>query len=166
MSNDINFENIIASGSNKSIYSDNFTVKVDAEIPQEFNGRKLFYRFNYENVYSNIGITSTLPSNNPRKYNIAFCSCSNYPAGFFNAYKEIAENNDIDLVLHLGDYIYEYGKNVYPSEGSEEMGRVVEPHHEIISLDDYRKRYALYRSDEDLQNLSITRFKTYDCCLG
>ena len=68
MSNDINFENIIASGSNKSIvYSDNFTVKVDAEIPQEFNGRKLFYRFNYENVYSNIGITSTLPSNNPRQ---------------------------------------------------------------------------------------------------
>ena len=157
VSNDINFEKTIASGSYKSSFSDNFTVKVDAEIPQEFNGKKVYYRFNYENIYSDIGTTSTLPSDNPNKYNIAFCSCSNYPAGFFNAYKEIANNDDIDLVLHLGDYIYEYGRNVYPSSGSEEMGRVVEPPHEIISLDDYRKRYALYRSDEDLQNLHASK---------
>ena len=157
VSNDINFEKIIASGSHISSFSDNFTVKVDAEIPQEFNGKKVYYRFNYENIYSDIGTTSTLPSDNPNKYNIAFCSCSNYPAGFFNAYKEIANNDDIDLVLHLGDYIYEYGRNVYPSTGSEEMGRVVEPPHEIITLDDYRKRYALYRSDEDLQNLHASK---------
>ena len=88
VSNDINFEKLIASGSHISSFSDNFTVKVDAEIPQEFNGKKVYYRFNYENIYSDIGTTSTLPSDNPNKYNIAFCSCSNYPAGFFNAYKD------------------------------------------------------------------------------
>ena len=157
VSSDADFKNIVASGNKRSIFADNFTVKVDANIPKKYNGKKIFYRFYYENIFSAIGATSTLPLENPNKYNIAFCSCSNYPAGFFNAYKEIAKNDDIDLVLHLGDYIYEYGRNVYPSTGSEEMGRVVEPPHEIISLDDYRKRYALYRSDEDLQDLHASK---------
>ena len=157
VSSDIKFENIITSGTQKSSFTNNFTVKVDAEIPKEFNGKKIFYRFNHGDIFSEIGASSTLPSGNTNKFNIAFCSCSNYPAGFFNAYKEIAKNDDIDLVLHLGDYIYEYGRNVYPSEGSEEMGRMVEPPHEIISLDDYRKRYALYRSDEDLQDLHASK---------
>ena len=157
VSSDIKFENIITSGTQKSSFTNNFTVKVDVEIPKEFNGKKIFYRFNYGDNFSEIGTSLTLPSGNTNKFNIAFCSCSNYPAGFFNAYKEIAKNDDIDLVLHLGDYIYEYGRNVYPSEGSEEMGRMVEPPHEIISLDDYRKRYALYRSDEDLQDLHASK---------
>ena len=75
-------------------------MKVDARIPDQFN-EKEFYRFTADKIYSEIGKTITLPSYNPRSFNIAFCSCSNYPAGFFNSYKEIAENTDIHLVLHL-----------------------------------------------------------------
>ena len=65
----------------------------------------------FQNQFSEIGKTITLPIYNPDEFNIAFCSCSNYPAGFFNAYKEIANNDEIDLVLHLGDYLYEYDEN-------------------------------------------------------
>ena len=76
-----------------------------------------------------------------------------YPAGYFNAYKEIAKNKKIDLVLHLGDYLYEYGHGGYASKDAEKMSRVVNPKHEMVSLDDYRKRYATYRSDPDLKLL-------------
>ena len=92
-------------------------------------------------------------SNTPDQYNIAFCSCSNHPAGYFNAYQEMAKNEDIDLVLHLGDYIYEYDKDGYATEDSKRFNRVVDPKHEIVSLNDYRKRHAQYKSDLDLQAL-------------
>ena len=126
---------------------------IDFEIPKKFNGEKIYYRFLADGKTSDIGMTSTLPSENPNNFNIAFCSCSNYPAGYFNAYKEIAKNKKIDLVLHLGDYLYEYGHGGYASKDAEQMGRVVNPIHELISLDDYRKRYATYRSDPDLKLL-------------
>ena len=65
-------------------------------------------------------------------------------------YREVA-NSDVDAVLHLGDYIYEYGLSGYASDRAEEFGRTVQPENEIISLSDYRTRYATYRTDEDLQ---------------
>ena len=64
-----------------------------------FRGNKVFYRFLFKDTFSDTGITNTLPQNDPNKYNIAFCSCSNHPAGYFNAYREIAKNKDIDLSL-------------------------------------------------------------------
>ena len=112
-----------------------------------------FYALFINNTFSDVGITKTLPVDNPDQYNIAFCSCSNHPAGYFNAYREMANNDEIDLVLHLGDYIYEYDKNGYATEDSERLNRVVDPKHEIISLNDYRKRHAQYKSDSDLQAL-------------
>jgi phosphodiesterase/alkaline phosphatase D-like protein len=69
-------------------------------------------------------------------------SCSNYPAGFFNIYREIAGRDDLDAVLHLGDYIYEYGMNDYATESAESLGRIPQPLHELRSLADYRERYA------------------------
>ena len=65
-------------------------------------------------------------------------------------YREIA-NQEVDAVLHLGDYLYEYGSEGYASDRAEALGRVVEPKNELLSLSDYRKRYAQYRSDGDLQ---------------
>jgi len=147
------FKNILTSGTALSRSSNDFTVKVDVEVPNNFRGKKIFYRFFFNNTFSDIGITNTLPPNNPNQYNIAFCSCSNHPAGYFNAYKEMAKNDDIDLVLHLGDYIYEYDKNGYATEDSVRFNRVVDPKHEILSLNDYRRRHAQYKSDLDLQLL-------------
>ena len=151
------FSRIIAKGHVTAKLSDDFTVKVDARIPDQFNGESIFYRFTADKIYSEIGTTITLPSYNPRSFNIAFCSCSNYPAGYFNSYKEIAENTDIHIVLHLGDYLYEYAVDGYASSDAKEMNRLVEPKHEIISLNDYRKRHATYRKDNDLKKLHANK---------
>ena len=153
MASNKTFSNILNSGIAFAKYSNDFTVKVDANVPNAYRGKKVFYRFSSNNIFSEIGITNTLPNNSPDKYNIAFCSCSNHPAGYFNAYREMAKNEDIDIVLHLGDYIYEYDKDGYATEDSERFNRVVDPKHEIISLNDYRKRHAQYKSDLDLQAL-------------
>ena len=153
MASNKTFSNILNSGIAFAKYSNDFTVKVDANVPNAYRGKKVFYRFSSNNTFSEIGITNTLPNNSPDKYNIAFCSCSNHPAGYFNAYREMAKNEDIDIVLHLGDYIYEYDKDGYATEDSERFNRVVDPKHEIISLNDYRKRHAQYKSDSDLQAL-------------
>ncbi|WP_373097801.1 alkaline phosphatase, partial [Zhongshania sp.] len=77
----------------------------------------------------------------------AVCSCSSYPHGYFSVYRMIANRTDLDFVLHLGDYIYEYGEGEY----GDNAGRTLDPKHEILVLDDYRRRYALYRRDVDLQ---------------
>ena len=147
------FTNIITSGTTKSYAHNDFTLKVDVNIPLEYNAKKIYYRFIVNNIFSPIGTTKTLPISNPDKFNLAFCSCSNYPAGFFNAYREIALDSDIDVVLHLGDYLYEYGADGYATEDAKKLNRVVDPITEIVSLDDYRKRHALYKTDEDLQLL-------------
>ena len=153
VSNTNDFSKLITYGHVRVNSKKDYSVKVDAKIPKQFNGKKLYYRFLADGKTSDIGMTSTLPTINPNNFNIAFCSCSNYPAGYFNAYKEIAKNKKVDLVLHLGDYLYEYGHGGYASKDAEQMGRVVNPKHEMLSLDDYRKRYATYRSDPDLKLL-------------
>jgi alkaline phosphatase D len=79
----------------------------------------------------------------------AVVSCANYPYGFFNSYRAIATRADLDAVIHLGDYIYEYGNGAF-GDGTA-IGRIPAPNKETIALDDYRQRYAQYRADPDLQ---------------
>jgi len=124
-----------------------FTVKIDPTGLQA--GRTYYYQFEALGHESPIGRTKTLPVNNVDNLRIAFTSCSNYPFGYFNVYKMIAQRNDLDAVLHLGDYIYEYANGTYGDGTS--LGRIPQPNTETISLDDYRIRYAQYRSDPDLQ---------------
>ncbi|MEO0784539.1 MAG: alkaline phosphatase D family protein [Pseudomonadota bacterium] len=81
----------------------------------------------------------------------AVVSCSNYPFGRFNAYREISKQDDLDAVIHLGDYLYEYGVDGYGGSVGEEIGRRHDPITEIVTLDDYRTRHAQYKSDPDLQ---------------
>jgi len=157
VSNTKDFLDIIASGSSKSYAYNDFTIKVDVQIPLKYCAKQIYYRFIANDVISPTGKTKTLPVINPDNFNLAFCSCSNYPSGFFNAYREIAVNDDIDLVLHLGDYLYEYGSNGYATEDALKLDRVVDPVHEIISLEDYRKRHALYKTDKDLQLLHASK---------
>ena len=125
-----------------------FTVKVDATLPEA--GRTWYYRFRCLGNESPIGRTKTLPTGEIDRVRLALASCSNFPQGFFNAYARIAERDDLDAVLHLGDYIYEYANEGGYGEGKE-LGRHVAPAHEILTLEDYRLRYATYRSDPDLQ---------------
>jgi alkaline phosphatase D len=122
-----------------------FTVKVDVDGLSP--GTTWYYRFDALGVASPVGRTRTLPAGETRHLRIAVASCSNHAAGLFNAYARIAERADLDLVLHLGDYLYEYGSGQYGSL------RATEPATEILTLADYRTRHAQYKRDADLQAL-------------
>lgn len=100
---------------------------------------------------SPVGRTKTLPVGKASKFNIAIFSCSNLGFGEFNAYGHAAAREDIDLVLHIGDYIYEYGRGGY--DGGAKFAARIFPADEILTLADYRLRYASYRSDPQLQAL-------------
>ena len=121
-------------------------------------GTRYFYRFvGPDGSMSPVGRTRTLPDDDVRRFGIAVFSCSNLPFGYFNAYAHAAVRDDIDLWVHLGDYLYEYPKGGYgPDEGAVD-GRWPEPVGEMIHLADYRLRYASYRSDPDLQALHAAK---------
>ena len=125
-----------------------FTVKLDAAGLEP--GRTYYYRFETRQGVSPVGRTRTLPLGPVRSSRMAFVSCSNYPFGFFNAYARIAARNDLDFVLHLGDYLYEYEAGGFADPALAGL-RDVTPANEILSLTDYRLRHALYKSDPDLQ---------------
>ena len=148
------FSSIEQSGTFATDTSRDFTVKVDV---QNLNpNTQYYYRFMVGEASSIVGITQTLPVGSVDKASMAVVSCANYPAGYFNVYKEILEQHQkasFDVVLHLGDYIYEYGAGGYASEDAAALGREPSKGTECITLDDYRKRYAQYRQDEDLQAL-------------
>lgn len=148
LASDAGFAAIVASGTGTTSADVDYTVKVDVEGLQP--NTVYYYRFLTVNNTSTVGRTRTLPEGVIEAAAFAVVSCSNYPAGFFNVYREVA-NQDIDAVLHLGDYLYEYSSDGYASERAEELGRVVEPANELLSLADYRTRYAQYRRDADLQ---------------
>lgn len=139
--------NVIATGTKRTDASRDFTVKVDASgLP---SGRTLFYRFDVDDHFSPVGRTRTLPTGDLRLAKFAVVSCSNHPAGYFHAYREIAQRDDIDAVLHLGDYIYEYGMGGYATDRAEALGRIPDPPTECLSLADYRRRHAQYKQDAD-----------------
>lgn len=145
---DSGFANIVVKGSGVTSADVDYTVKVDVEGLQPAS--VYYYRFATINATSMIGRTRTLPEGAIATATFAVVSCSNYPAGYFNVYREVAQQ-DVDAVLHLGDYLYEYSADGYASERAEELGRVVEPANELLSLGDYRTRYAQYHTDVDLQ---------------
>src|SRR5688572_5943102 len=145
-----NFKKVIASGKTLTDESIDYTVKIDVDGLKP--GKTYYYRFFAEGASSPIGTTRTLPKGKVDSVRLAVFSCSNFPAGYFHVYRLAAEAaDDIDFALHLGDYIYEYDKDGYASEQAVALDRVVDPEHEIVSLDDYRRRYARYRGDHDLQ---------------
>lgn len=109
-------------------------------------GRTYHYRFSAAGELSPAGRTRTIPEN-AENARFAVVSCSNYPFGYFNAYDHIARRDDLDAVIHLGDYIYEYGPGGYGSEVGEQLGRQHVPAKEIVDLLDYRQRHAQYKAD-------------------
>lgn len=127
-----------------------FTVKVIASGLQPY--RHYWYQFKVGEIESVVGRTKTAPSPDMdiERLRFATTSCALYSFGYFNAYAGVARQDDLDVVFSLGDYIYEYG-------GDELFGtailpdRQMVPAHQTVSLDDYRQRHALYKSDPDLQ---------------
>lgn len=116
-------------------------------------GTRWSYQFSSHDRRSPQGRFRTLPVDG-RPLRLGVVSCAKFNAGYFNAYARVAERDDLDLVLHLGDYIYEAANHPPPSQtASVDIGRPFEPGHECRSREDYERRYAQYRSDPDVQAL-------------
>ncbi|MEU3498260.1 alkaline phosphatase D family protein [Kitasatospora cineracea] len=136
------FATLVASGTATARYAQAHAVHVlagglapDAEY---------YYRFRAQGFVSPVGRTRTAPSPTTvgRDFTMAFASCAHYESGYYTAYRRMADDRP-DVILHLGDYIYEGGATT--NGVRQHLGS------EIVSLADYRRRYALYRTDPDLQ---------------
>ena len=140
---DTNFTSVVQSGTFSADSTQDYCVKIDVSGLQP--NTWYFYEFTALGRNSLTGRTKTAPVGGINQLRFAFVFCSNYPNGYFNSYDRIKERNDIDAVLHLGDYIYEYGTGV----GSPRTDQL--PNYEILKLADYRQRYSTYRLDPSLR---------------
>lgn len=144
---DAAMKRIIRRGVFRSGAHRDYTVKVDADdLPA---GASLHYQFRVGKTASPVGRTRTLPSGQLSNAKFAAVSCANHPYGYFHVYRNIADRDDLDAVLHLGDYIYEYGMGEYATERAESLGRVPVPAERLTRLADYRLRHAQYKADPD-----------------
>lgn len=143
---DDSFARVVQRGATTASPVNDYCVKVD--VRGLAPGRQYFYRFLSTSGPSLTGHTRTAGGDALR---VAVFSCANYAFGYFHAYGHAALRDDIDLVLHTGDYIYEYGRGTYPAErDAVPERRLIDPAGETITLNDYYQRYALYHTDADL----------------
>ncbi len=145
---DPDLADVVAAGTVATSESVDFTVKVDADGLD--SGTTYFYGFTCAGQRSPVGRTKTAPSGAVDRLRFALVSCAKYTAGYFNVYARVAERDDLDFLLHVGDYIYEYG-NVDEKANGPAIGRPVDPEHECWTVEHYRRRYAHYRLDPDVQ---------------
>ncbi|MFB8046554.1 MULTISPECIES: alkaline phosphatase D family protein [Streptomyces] len=148
---DRGFTRVVASGATTAGAAADHTVKADVRGLRPATA--YFFRFTAGGTVSPTGRTRTAPAADSAAPGVRFgvVSCANYEAGHFSAYRHLAARADLDAILHLGDYIYEYASGVYPK--AEDTVRTHEPRHEIVSLADYRTRHGRYKTDPDLQAL-------------
>ena len=145
MALDTNFTSIVQSGTFTADSTRDYCVKIDVMGLQP--NTWYFYEFTALGRNSVRGRTKTAPIGGVDQLRFAFTSCSNYPNGYFNAYDRIRDRNDIDAILHLGDYIYEYATK------SSDTRKDQLPSYEILKLADYRQRYSTYRLDPSCRRM-------------
>ncbi len=148
---DSGFTDLVTNGEMVTTAERDYTVKVDA-IGLD-SGTAYYYRFTSGEITSEVGMTRTLSEGAVDSVKLAVMSCANFPAGYFNTYELAAQQDELDAVIHLGDYIYEYARGEYASENAAELDREVLPEGELFLLSDYRTRYGQYRGDASLQKL-------------
>lgn len=148
------FKTITASGTVTATPDTDMTVKPEATGLSP--ATSYYYRFtvadgSYKGQVSPIGRTRTAPAagSDVSELRFALFSCANWESGYFHAYADMAKRDDLDFALHVGDYIYEYKHGEYTGKFGATRGHL--PAHEIVTLQDYRERYAQYRSDPALQ---------------
>ncbi|MBW3561562.1 MAG: alkaline phosphatase D family protein [Actinobacteria bacterium] len=156
----------VATGITTTDASRDHTVKVD--VPGLAPATTYYYGFEFDGEASPTGRTRTAPAEGvgDDHLRVAFASCAKYDDGFFNAYARIADREDLDLVVHLGDYFYEYGND--GSSPGPDMGRAMIPDHDCKTLDDYRTRYAQMRLDDDCRRMherhpTVHVFDDHEC---
>lgn len=148
---DPDFAVVVASGSVTTGPERDHTVKVAASGLQP--ATTYWFRFGYDGGWSPTGRTMTTPPVDAEidRLRMGVVSCSNWEAGYLAAYQRLAERGDLNLIVHLGDYLYEYGTGEFDAGGR--VVRAHQPATEILTLSDYRVRHGQYKTDPDLQAL-------------
>ncbi|MEU2242218.1 alkaline phosphatase D family protein [Streptomyces sp. NPDC018338] len=151
LAEDRGFTRIAAAGSTTASASADHTVKADVRGLRPATA--YWFRFTAGDAVSPAARTRTAPAVDAAAPGVRFgvVSCANWESGHFSAYRHLAGRADLDAVLHLGDYVYEYASGAYPE--AKYTVRQHEPRHEIVSLADYRTRHGKYKTDPDLQAL-------------
>lgn len=148
---DSGFGTVVARGSVTTDPATDHTVKADVRGLSPATA--YHYRFTADGVHSPTGRTRTAPADDASADDLSFgvVSCANWEAGHFSPYRHLADRTDLNAVLHLGDYLYEYATGEYGTRGT--VVRPHEPAHEMVSLADYRTRHGQYKTDPHLQAL-------------
>jgi len=150
---DAAFRHVVRRGTAATGPSRDHTVKVDVTGLEPATW--YHYRFHHDTATSRVGRTRTAPPDDalPRNLRLGVVSCANWQAGWFSAYRGLAARDDLHAVVHLGDYLYEYGPGEYGYGQGDVDIRTHVPAHEMVSLADYRQRHGQYKEDPDLQDL-------------
>ena len=162
MARDPELRDVVASGGAAADPDADFTCSVDVDGLEE--DTHYWYAFFHGDERSPVGRTRTLPAHGDH-LRFAMVSCAKFNAGYLNGYARIADREDLNFMLHLGDYIYEASQTPPASQTtSKDIGRPFDPLHECVTLADYRTRYAQYHRDPDVQRLHLTHplFGTVD----
>ncbi len=146
---DPDLENIVQNGTYMTHAERDYTVKVD--VTGLSAGTTYYYGFTALERNSLTGRTKTTPMGDQAQHlRFAVVSCNNYEAGYFNGFRRIADRNDLDAVIHLGDYIYEQRARSYGDSSLWDDERTIAPENEILTLEDYRTRHSTYKLDSML----------------
>lgn len=145
------FRRIVRAGVARATAASDHTIKVDVRglAPDT----RYWYRFATRAGVSPLGANRTAPAAGAAVARLRFgvVSCSNWQAGYFTPYRYLADRGDLDAVLHLGDYVYEYAPGEY--QARQVVVRPHDPPREMVTLADYRRRHGQYKTDPDLQRL-------------
>lgn len=162
LAEDSSFRTLKAFGNLRATADTDYTVWVD--VTGLASNKLYYYRFRNERTKAEsvVGQTRTLPAaGQASSVTLAVVSCSNFQAGLFNVYGAVADSA-AEVVIHLGDYIYEYGQGEYGTNPlTAGLNRAHQPATEILTLSDYRTRYRQYRSDPQLQR--VHQLKPFIC---
>jgi alkaline phosphatase D len=145
---DVSFNNVVNYGRETATPAGDYTVKVDVCGLQP--GKFYYYMFNALGSNSIIGRTKTAPAGDNDSVRFAVVSCASWEHGYFNAYDKIADKNNVDAVVCLGDYVYEYASGDFSDNIA---GRTYDPPGECITYEGYEMRYSQYKLDEKLRRL-------------
>src|SRR5919112_2908637 len=137
---DPSFAAVVQAGTQRTGPDRDHTVKVD--VGGLAPATTYWYRFGVAGTWSPTGRTMTAPAadDDITRLRLGVVSCANWEAGWFAAYRHLADRGDLNFVVHLGDYLYEYGPGEFAARNV--VVRPTEPAHEIVTLDDYRTRHA------------------------
>lgn len=150
---DRRFRDVVRRGTATTGPARDHTVKVDATRLRP--DAAYFFRFTCRGETSPVGRTRTAPARtaSPDGLRFGVVSCANLQAGWFAAYRHLAQRDDLHAVIHLGDYLYEYAPGEYGYGRDNADVRPHQPPREMVGLADYRQRHAQYKSDADLRAL-------------